>query len=129
MNTRQLFDDACSQISTYKHPDIDEAQKMLHEILMAAGLGGIQHDCIERLDEYDGTIYIDTSWSARNCAQTSSYRFPSRIIDSEDPLRAAKIWGLNKKIDDATIERNRYMSLVASYEKQIAEHKAALEQA
>ena len=119
MTFRQEFDNACHQINTYKHPSIGEFKEKLSSILEAADIGGITHDCLESLDEDDDTIYIETTWSARGCNQSSSYQLPSFIIDAEDPLKAAKIWGLEKKIGETTHRLNAAKRDVESQQSQL----------
>lgn len=102
---RKLFDDASSAISLYKHPNIDECRKALNEVLNAADLGGIgDYDKVEDLNEFHGKVRIDTSWSARQCENTSTYEFPAFILDAEDPIKAATKWGLEEKLKDARLK-------------------------
>lgn len=125
-NLRKLFDDARQQIDTYKHPDISEFKDEMSKVLEAAGLGSLKHEYIENITEYKDWIEIDTSWSARGCAQTSTYKLPSAIIDAEDPIREAKLYGVNKRLSDAQAEHRRYQSYVESYAAQIAKLQAEL---
>jgi hypothetical protein len=132
-NYRQLLEDAESQLDTYKHPDIDEFQEKFSELLEAAEAGSLKHDRVESIRVRDswGTkmIEIRTSWSARNCAQTSEYSLPYSVIEAPDPLKAAKIWGLEKKIAEANAEASKYRGYVQSYEKTVAELTLKLENA
>lgn len=98
---RDLIDEAAWAISRYKSPDVRECKERLSEVLEAAGLGSISHDCLESIDECDGHICIETSWTARGCSNTSSFRIPASIVDADDPVRAATEWGLRKKIATA----------------------------
>ena len=116
MNLRELINDAIHQINIYKHPNIDEAQKALSKILDAAGLGSIEHDQIENLSIInDDTLFIETSWSTRGCAQTGSYQLPLNIIDVENPVKAAKIWGLNRQINENQSELSSLNSRIKWY--------------
>lgn len=99
---RELFEEGYHEVNTMRHPSVDELHERLDEVLVAAGLGGIEHDKIIELDESnDGNITVRTSWMARQCASESEYKFPSYIIDDADPIHAAKVWGKEEKIKKA----------------------------
>ena len=101
MTLRELIDEAQNQLETYKNPDTSEVVRRLHEILVAGGLGGIIHDKLEGLGEYNGQFIISTSYSVRCCNQTAEYKFPSYILDSKDPITDIKIWALEEKFKKA----------------------------
>lgn len=123
---RKLLDEAESQLNTYKHPDIDDFKVEMSKVLEAGGLGSLMRDCVERISEYNGRIEIDTSWSARGCAQTSTYHLPSSIVDSEDPIREAKLYGVNKRLGEAKAELSKYQSYVNDYAAKVAALQAEL---
>ena len=129
MNARELINEACDQINTYRHPNIDDAAELLDKILTAAGLGSLKHDQIESISEYGGDINIETSWSARGCAQTSSYKFPASFLDLADPIKAATVWGLQKQINDTRIERDRYATYAKTYGEKLVVLEAELTRA
>jgi hypothetical protein len=126
MTNREIFEAAVSQFNTYKHANIDEAEALLNSILEAAGLGSLTHETIESIDEFSGNIYIETSYSCRGCADTSSYKFPSSILDAADPIKAARIWGLKEKITAESIERDRYISYTMSCNARLEKLEAEL---
>lgn len=95
---RDLFEDACGQVSRLKHPNIDEFQELMSDVMHAAGLPGIKNDKIDSLDESSELIIICTSYTVRGCGQHENYCLPSFIIDAEDPVKAATIWGLQQAI-------------------------------
>lgn len=99
---REIIETAMEQLDTYKHPDVDEAKARIHELLVAAKLGGIDCDCLEKLSERSGNLRIETSWSARGCSNSSDYNLPSFIIDADDPVEAATLWGLDRQSAEAT---------------------------
>lgn len=101
MTARKIIDEAISAFNTYRHPHLDDARKLISDILKAAGKGTIEHDKIETLDEYTGFLRIETSWSTRGCEQTSEFEIPSSIIDADDPIVAATRWGLNEQLAEA----------------------------
>jgi hypothetical protein len=120
---RQIIEEAIGQIATYKHPDVDEAQGRLHELLKAAELGGIEHDGIVSIEECGDTFRIQTEWSARGCLNTSDYELPSFIIDADDPVAAARIWGIEKKVKEAERAVDEARSTLLLREKRLAEFK------
>lgn len=129
MNYRELIEDASSQLSTYRSPDIDEAEEFLDQLLKTTGLGSVKYEHIESIDIYGDEVHVETTWSARGCPSNSSYQFPVSLLDAENPLKAAKIWGLKKKIDEETSERNRYASYVSSADERIIKLRIELEAA
>lgn len=98
MNLRTLLDDAERQVNTYKHPNIVQFREAINEVLEAADLGSTGNDEITGIDEYDDTIRIRTIWCVRGCECSGDFELPSFIIDSEDPIKTAKIWSLEKQI-------------------------------
>lgn len=127
MSPREMIEQAMHQIATYKNPDIDDAKQLIHSILQAAKLGTCNRDSIESIGEYGGMIHVDTSWSTRGCAQTSSYSFPASILDASDPEHAAKIWGLQQQINQLNTERSNCATRIANYDKQLAAYQQELE--
>lgn len=129
MTLRELIEQASNDIGMYKHPNITEAKKRLDEILTAAHLGGCEHDTIDSLDISDDTIQIETSWYARGCENSSSYSFPSSILDAADPIKAATIWGLETRIADKQKKIDQAKAEVKMYEAGLAKLNAELEAA
>lgn len=121
---RELIDEASSSISSYKRPNVDEAQQALNDVMMAAGLPGIMHDSLDDIDEEGGMLHISTSWSSRGCACGETYRLPSFIIDAEDPIAAAKAWGKEQAINKAQGMVDKAKADLAWAEKKLAEAKA-----
>lgn len=95
MKAREIIEAAAQAVEQYKHPNVDEAQALLHSLLKAAGIGGIEGDKIECIDEYSGAFHITTAWTVMQCYQHETYTLPSMIVDADDPLRAATEWRLD----------------------------------
>lgn len=98
MKPREVIEAAAQAIDQYRHPDVSEAQELLHSLLKAAGIGGIDGDKIDCIDEYSGAFHITTSWTVMQCSQHETYTLPSIIVDAEDPLRAANLWRLDQAV-------------------------------
>lgn len=126
---RELIKEATEAIETYKHPDVSEVQGKLHDILQAAELGGINRDHLTDLDIYSDHLHIRTEWSSRGCSQSGDYRIPTSIIDAEDPIKAATIYGINKKITSAKNELSSARNTVQRQEAYLIELNAKLEAA
>jgi hypothetical protein len=101
---KELIEKASDDISTFKYPNIDECQSSLSKILTAAGYGSIVNDKIESLDIRKGILRIETTWYARGCSNSSDYDIPMSVIEAEDPIKAATIWGLTERINKAEHE-------------------------
>jgi hypothetical protein len=128
--TREIIETASSRISTYRSPDIDDARALLNKILGAADLGGIgDYDKISSIDFYGDQVVIDTQWMARQCNQTSTYRFPEFILDAADPVKAATIWGLEQQINEQNIKLAEAQSRVTWCTNELTKLNAKLEQA
>jgi hypothetical protein len=124
----ELIEQASSDLSTFKNPDVGECQRRLDEIIQATGFGGIAHDRLMSLDIYLDTLHIETSWSTRGCSNSSSYTIPMSIIRDDDPIQAAKIWTMEKRIAETEHGLNAARLSVKQYEECLAKHKADLVQ-
>lgn len=126
MSIRQLLDDAERQVNTYKYPNITEFRQVINEILEAADLGSTGNDEITNIDEYNDSIRISTSWSCRGCECSSDFELPSFIIDSEDPIKVAKIWSLENKIKSCKTQLEQAKKSVISNEASLKKLNSAL---
>lgn len=126
---RELVAQAASDLSMYKHPNIDEAKNRLNKIIEAAGLGSIAHDTVESIDFYGENVRIETSWSVRGCENTSDYVFPVNLLDAADPIKAATVWGLNEKIANEERELGYARLRVKDHEAKLAHFKVELAKA
>lgn len=128
---RNLFDDAEIQVDRYKSPDIDDFKQAMSDVLEAAGEGSLMSDKVESICElsWNGQKYIEieTSWSARSCLQTSTYRLPSFIIDSEDPIREATKWKLEKSKNETESKLKQAQADVIRYTAKLDELNTELE--
>jgi hypothetical protein len=116
---RELLDDAIHQVSTYKHPNIEEFQERISKVLVAHGQGSIEYDKIEDITERDGKVKIETSWMARQCDQRSTYELPAAVIDAEDHIKAANVLRLQEKIE----EKHRALR---NHEQAIVEYRVSI---
>jgi len=91
---RVLLDEAESALGIYKNPDLSELRPILNEVLTAAGFGSPGNDLIWRISEssYSENKYfqIETEYYIRNCLMRDTFYLPSFIVDSPDPIVAAK---------------------------------------
>ena len=119
---RDLIDNAAADIDQYRHPNVDEAKERLTELLNAAGVGGIgRDDRIHSISEEDGELRIETSFIIRGCESGDSYRIPSAIIDSDDPIKAATEWGLATRIREAEDKLTEARQAFYRAEKKLAD--------
>ncbi len=119
-NLRAIIEAAQHQIDTFRSPDISEADARLDELLVAAELGSIRHDRIERISEHEGILHIHTSWSARGCTNTSDFEFPTAILDAPDPIAAAKEYGHKKRVSEAEYEVTKARNALARAESALS---------
>jgi hypothetical protein len=114
VSLRDLIDEAIAQLERFRHPNVDQVQGRLNEILKAAGKGGITHDRIERLVFRPESLHIQTSYSVRSCEQTAEFEIPFSVLDADDPVAAARQWGRQDKIkeaEDAVKEARRALAV------------------
>lgn len=123
---RQLIAEAQSDINTYRDPDISDFVGMMDKILSAAGLGAIGSDRVSVVTIQSGIVYIQTRYSVRGCAQSSSYEFPASILDAVDPVKAATSWGLERRLDAAHREVEETRRMLLHREEKLAKAKTAL---
>lgn len=129
VNVRQLIEQAAMDVDTFKCPSIDEAQKVLHEIIRAMDKGGVQGDTITSIVITEDEVYINSEWYARGCHSTSNYSFPASILDAEDPVKAATIYGLEEHLKEAKTKLARAKAEVVHAEKQVELYKTKLDDA
>lgn len=112
---RALLEQAESDIDTYRHPNIAEAQSELNRVLSAAGLGSTGEDTITGITIGREYVFITTKYSVRSCEQSDSFELPIHLVDAEDPIQAALTWSIQEDVRKANNE--------------VAEAEAALAQA
>lgn len=123
----ELIEQASSDISTYKHPDIDECKRQLSEILKAMQYGSIMNDTVESLEFYRGELLIETTYSCRGCTNSGSYRIPKEILEAEDPIKTASIWSVKKQITKTEQEIEYARRNIQYQEQTLTKLKAELE--
>jgi hypothetical protein len=123
---REIVEEAASALYTYKHPNVSECQDRLDEIIGAAKLGGISHDNLAHIDISRGMVNIRTTYSVRSCPQEDVYEFPEHILDAEDPIKAAAIWGLETTLSREKEKLDEARSQLRLYEKRVIDTENAL---
>jgi hypothetical protein len=124
---RDLIEAAEVAISTYRRPNVGEAKERLSEVLRAAGMGGIgQFDSIDSISEEAGAFHIRTSYTVRGCEGGDNFELPSPIVDADDPLAAARKWGLEQQISATEDRVNNLRQGLEREEKKLAEMRSAL---
>ena len=88
-------------LQTYRSPDLEDVLTLLDTVLQAAELGSIQYESVVRIQVQRQSVRIDTEWSVRCCAQTSTYELPRSIVEAEDPAGAAQYWAREQKLAKA----------------------------
>lgn len=121
---REDIESAASELDTYKHPDVSEVQRRLHNLLIAGGLGGIEHDRLDALTISGGVLRIRTSYSVRGCAQRGDFEIPTSVIDSADPIKAMKVLAKKRRLDKAKVDVADAKRALASAEKRLAAEEA-----
>lgn len=132
MTLQELIDKAINDIDEYRHPDVDDVQNRLHEILQAAKVGSINQDHLESLSIHNGMLYIRVTWTCRGCDQSADYEIPMAVIEAPDPVRAAAIWGSSNRLEEAKRNLRSAQASVERYAEALgkcqAEHDALVAQ-
>lgn len=123
---RRLVDKASSQLSQLKNPDVSEAQARLHEVLMAAQIGGIQHNHLTSIEERGGMLVIDSTYPARGHTNTADHEIPLSVIDAKDPVAAARRWGAEQRVAKAEADVGRTRGELERYEARLVAAKSDL---
>ena len=101
MTLRTLIENAITALDDDENGDhtniIAEAQLKLHELLQAAEITSIKDDHLDSMYAGNDCLIINTTWFACGSANQGSYLLPLTILDAPDPLKAAKIHGLELK--------------------------------
>lgn len=109
-----------------KSPDVREALERLHELTEAAGLGGIKGHKLVAVRELDGVLQIETEWSVRGGVHSEEFYLPMSVVEADDPVRAAKLWGMKKKVTEARSQVMQDRRALEESERELAEATVAL---
>ena len=133
---RVLLEQAAYDLQKYSYPDIALAKEHLCDIISGTHGINIAHDTIEKIeiDEFDfeAQVYIEVSpygalpRSSRSISTFETISFPAAIIDAADPVKQAKIIGLQRKIGEATAARARMVRDLKTLDDEIVDLEAAL---
>lgn len=100
MNIIELTENAIEQFATYRNPDIDKWVEIIDPILKAAGELTIGRDSVEYIRMSDDMLYIETSYTCRGCSNSNEMKLPRHILESDDPMKAANVHRIEKKLAD-----------------------------
>lgn len=125
---RELLEQAESDIDTYRYPSIDDTQEALNQVLDAAGLRNTGSDRVTRLVVGREVVQFTTEYSVRCCAQSDDFELPIHIVDAEDPIRAAKVWGIEKGVREAEAEVSQVESVLAGARQRLEAARARLDE-
>jgi hypothetical protein len=98
MNLIELTNKAIEQINVYRNPDIEEWCNAIDPILKAAGQLMINGDAVDAIYFHYGFVCIETSYTSRGCDQHNSMKISVDILNSEDPIKAATLYYLEREI-------------------------------
>lgn len=123
---RKLIEDAAAAIATYKHPDTSECRKRLDKVITASGLGSIGNDALTDVAFSGGKVVIETAYSVLGCEQSDRYEFPESIIDAAHPVKAAALWGLERRVKKAEREVKAARNTLSNCEAELSKAETAL---
>jgi hypothetical protein len=120
---RALISEANAEIRRLRNPDVSEATGRLDAIIKAAGLGSINKDALVGISIQGGIVTVTKGYSTRGCEQHEDFDFAEAILDAPDPVKAATIWGLDKRLSDAEYAATRAREVLAESEEALAKAK------
>lgn len=99
---RNLVDEAATRLSArVPAPDVSEAKARIHEILVAAGKPGIEDQVLASIKVRGECIEVETHWGCRGSVQSEELLVPLAVVDADDPLLEARLWGIRDRIAKA----------------------------
>lgn len=101
MTLYELTEEAINQFDYYKHPNIDEWEIKIDEVLSALHEPTIRGDKLESLYFTDDTLEIRTSYSVRCCECSNDMSVPISILQDSDPVKKANQFYWSKELEKA----------------------------
>lgn len=136
MNLYDLTVAAQSDISTYRHPNIEEWKAAIDPVLVAAGESSIGRDTIEDVLLSEDYLTIETSYVVRGCENSNTIRIPVELLQSANPVWEANAYRLRinvaaaqLRVSKAQSELNASTEMLAKLQAQLHEHLKAPENA
>jgi hypothetical protein len=124
---RNVIDEASSHIpaKAAAAPDLSEVKARIHDILIAAGKPGIKDHVLVDMKQRNETLEVRTEWGSRGFVHDEEIEIPLTVIDAEDPLAEAKLWGIRDRIADAAGRAKTHRRELAEAEDDL--HDARME--
>jgi hypothetical protein len=123
---RNVIDEASSHIpAKAAAPELSEAKARIHEILIAAGKPGIKDHVLVDLKHRQNAIEIRSEWGSRGFVHDEEIEIPLSVIDAEDPLAEARLWGIRERIAEASARVKTHRRELAEAEDDL--HVARME--
>jgi hypothetical protein len=124
---RDVIDEASSHISAKAAPapTLSYAKARIHDILIAAGKPGIKDHVVVDLKQRKDTLEVRTEWGSRGFVHDEEIEIPLSVIDAEDPLAEARLWGIRDRIADAAGRAKTHRRELAEAEDDL--HAARME--
>lgn len=104
MNLIEMTEKSIRDFHVFREPDIGEWVAAIDTILEAAGESTIGEDSLESISLTEAGVHIVASFVSRGCSMSSEMYLPRRVLESEDPIKAANIYRLTNKIREVKNE-------------------------
>lgn len=121
---RILLESAAHDLQRYRYPDIANAVICLRDIILLTHRIDIEQDSIENIEIDEISVdpqvrvsiapYAALPRSSRSISTNEEIVFPLSIVDSLNPSRQAKIFGLQRRIEETLASRSQ---LIGDLEK------------
>lgn len=126
MNLIEMTNKAIRDVHVFREPDIDDWLVAIDPILESAGECTIGEDSVESISLTEAGVHITTSFTSRGCPMISEMYLPRRVLESEDPIKAANIYRINNRILDVKNELSYARDKTVRYGDKLAELVAEL---
>ncbi len=109
-----------------REPDFGDCSRRLDEITGAAGLGTIGDAILGEVYIRGGEVFALKIDTFRGRERGQWFVFPERILDADDPVEAARLWGLERKVEEASHGRDHALDILRKREAALAQAQAEL---
>ena len=113
-------------LTCLREPDFGDCSRRLDEITGAAGLGTIGDAILGEVHVRGGEVFALKIDTFRGRERGQWFVFPEGILDAEDPVEAARLWGLERKVEEAAHGHDHALDALKKRAATLAQAQAEL---
>ena len=126
---RVLLEQAAHDLEKYSFPDIENAEDALRQVILGAENFDIEDGWLLSIEEVNDVFYVKVvrhRGGYRNYEAADEIGIPSWIIDADDPVKTAKIYGLKRQIQERIDRRERIHDTLKILDDEIVDLEGSL---